>query len=309
MSQAIPDPAGAAADTMFDASLAIPAQPEHTTDSEPANFLQPLLGRARPYVLTERIAASVLLHEPGWRLPRPSVLASRHRVPVEDIFRALDELATRHVIRRLPDGQFLRSSPADYLIPLEGIAGLGTVVDPMGARLACRRYRVTRQRPEEELRRTLRIQPGHSVLVLELEWTSEGRPAAVTRTYLAEYLAAQYEQTDWIAAETSRGIWPMPPAADDTATPRMPWADCRPRAIAIEMRAPPKRTADKLGLAPGQIAIDVRLRFDDTSSNRPGAITVAALRADIFRIALESGAAPVPGNARRVDVDEPAEQQ
>ncbi len=35
------------------------------------------------------------------------------------------------------DGQLYRASPADYWIPLEGAAGLGTRLDPMGGVIAC----------------------------------------------------------------------------------------------------------------------------------------------------------------------------
>ena len=38
---------------------------------------------------------------------------------------ALDEHASRRLVRRLPDGQLSRSSSAEYLIPLAGMAGLG----------------------------------------------------------------------------------------------------------------------------------------------------------------------------------------
>jgi DNA-binding GntR family transcriptional regulator len=67
-------------------------------------------------VLADRIAASLIHHEPGWRLPRQSALARRFNASTTQIDAALDELVGRHLIRHLPDGRLYRASPADYLI-------------------------------------------------------------------------------------------------------------------------------------------------------------------------------------------------
>lgn len=262
-------------------------------EAGPAGTLTDAVSTPAPSrVLTERIAATVLARESGWRLPRPSVLARRYQVPIGELLRALDELTFRHVLRRLPDGQYYRSSPAELLIPLEGIAGLGTLVDPMGGGLACRRYRVSRQLAEAEVNWTLGIPPGEHALTVELDWTSDGSPAAVSRTFLAESLAGLFDQGEWAGAEAPRGIWPLP-SGDEACLPVVPFADCRPAALSLEMRAPPMRLARKIDLAPGQPAILIRLRFDDSSG--PAAITIAVLRADMFRVALQSGTTELPG--------------
>ena len=76
-------------------------------------------------VLADRIAAALVHHEPGWRLPRHTTLARRYNVSTAEIDAAVSELTTRHLIRRLADGQLYRVSPAEYLIPIEGVPGLG----------------------------------------------------------------------------------------------------------------------------------------------------------------------------------------
>jgi hypothetical protein len=77
-------------------------------------------------------------------------LARRHNVSTSEVDVALDELAARHLIRRLPDGQLYRVSPAEYPIPVEGVPGLGTLADPMGGQLSCQsRHASLREVPED----------------------------------------------------------------------------------------------------------------------------------------------------------------
>ena len=71
-------------------------------------------------VLADRIAAALVHREPGWRLPRRTALARRYNVSLTEIDAALGDLARRSLVRRLPDGQLYRASPADYWIPVEG---------------------------------------------------------------------------------------------------------------------------------------------------------------------------------------------
>jgi hypothetical protein len=80
-------------------------------------------------ILANRIAAALVHREPGWQLPRRSALARRYGVSLAEIDAVLDELTRKAIIRQLPDGQFYRASPAEYLIPLEGIGGLSTRLD------------------------------------------------------------------------------------------------------------------------------------------------------------------------------------
>jgi hypothetical protein len=66
-------------------------------------------------VLANRIAAALAHRKPGWTLPRQSVLARRYHVTTRQVAAAIDELAARHLIRLLPDGNACRVSPAEYM--------------------------------------------------------------------------------------------------------------------------------------------------------------------------------------------------
>jgi len=84
----------------------------------------------------------------------------------------------------------------------------------------------------------------------------------------------------------------IPFTANDRKPERMLPEVCRPGALAIEMQPPPTWVARRLRLTPGQLALPVTVRFDDTCQARPCAITTAALRTDKFRVALGSPQTP-----------------
>src|SRR6476620_2430337 len=101
-------------------------------------------------VLADRMAAALVHREPGWRLPRRTALARRYNVSLTEIDAALGDLARRSLVRRLPDGQLYRASPADYWIPIEGASGLGTRLDPMGGTITCQtRHISVREAPQD----------------------------------------------------------------------------------------------------------------------------------------------------------------
>ncbi len=137
-------------------------------------------------VLADRIAAALVHHEPGWRLPRLTALARRYNVSIAEVDVAIDELAARHLLRRLPDGQVYRASPAEYLIPLAGLGGLSSFVDPMGGVLTCRSRQASGRRAPEDIGRTLRLAPGENVLVIRSLWLLGGEPGALAVTYIPE---------------------------------------------------------------------------------------------------------------------------
>jgi DNA-binding transcriptional MocR family regulator len=60
-------------------------------------------------VLADRMAATLVHHEPGWRLPRLTAMARRFNVSAAEVDAAIDDLAARHLLRRLPDGQVYRA--------------------------------------------------------------------------------------------------------------------------------------------------------------------------------------------------------
>ena len=176
-------------------------------------------------VLADRIAAMLAHREPGWRLPRYTAMARRYHVSTSEIEAAIRELAARHLIRRLPDGQVYRASPAEYLVPLEGVPGLASYVDPMGAELTCRSRQVSWRRVPEDIGWALRIPPAEPVCVVRLRWTVNGEPAAFTVTYLptgmagpitAAYPAQGGQPEQEIGAVTGLNLMPL------TARPEQP---------------------------------------------------------------------------------------
>src|ERR1019366_9456195 len=129
-------------------------------------------------VLTERLAAMLVHREPGWQLPRYTALARRYGVRTTAIDAAIRELAVRNLVRRLPDGKGYRASPAEYLITLEGLPGLGTRIDPMGSAIACAAQHISRRRVPEDIGQVLGLPPGHQATMIRCAWTADGQPAA-----------------------------------------------------------------------------------------------------------------------------------
>src|ERR1700761_2776407 len=96
-------------------------------------------------VLADRTAPALARGAPGGRLPRRSALARRYNVSVPEVDGAIGELIRRSLVRRLPDGQLYRASQAEYLIPVEGIGGLRTRLDPMGEDITCQSRHVSQR--------------------------------------------------------------------------------------------------------------------------------------------------------------------
>ena len=139
-------------------------------------------------VLADRMAATLVHHEPGWRLPRLTAMARRFNASAAEVDAAIDDLTARHLLRRLPDGQVYRASPAEYRVPLEGLSGLTSQVDPMGGQLLCKSRQVSRRRPPEDIGRSLGLEAGEPVLVIRCVWTVGGEPGALSASYLPERL-------------------------------------------------------------------------------------------------------------------------
>jgi len=277
----------------------LPQGPYEAAPGQRAARPAPADGLPKPAagVLADRIAAALVHHEPGWRLPRHTALARRYHVSTAEIGAAVDELAARHLIRRLPDGQLYRASPAEYLIPLEGVRGLVSHVDPMGGELTCRSRQVSWRRVPEDIGPALRIPPSELVCVIRLVWTANGEPAALAATYLpagvagpitAGYPAPEGQPEQETGAGASLDL--LPPEA----LPGLPGQESadlipagRPRALRVEMQLPPRPVARGLRLSAGEPAAMVTARFDDPETERPVALIVAAIRPDLMRIVIE----------------------
>ena len=228
-------------------------------------------------LLAERLAAALLHHEPGWRLPRHTALARRYNVTPAEIDAAIELLAARHLLTRLPDGQVFRASPAEYRLALEGLPGFATQVDPMGGEMVCKSRKVSRRRPAEDIARALGVPPGHELLTLRCLWTVGGEPAA----YSASYLPPQMEGLAGELASASSPAGPMP-------------RHTRPRAFQVDFQPPAPAVARSLRLAAGEPAVTVTVKLEDTAQPGVIALTVAVLRPDLFRIVVESPGIPGP---------------
>jgi DNA-binding GntR family transcriptional regulator len=259
-------------------------------------------GRAAPRrrpaaaaVLADRLAAALVHHEPGWRLPRLTALARRYSVSSAEIDAAIDELAARHLVRRLPDGQVYRASPAEYWVPLEGVFGLVSRVDPMGGQLACTSRHMTVRRPPEDIGRSLGVAPGEPVLSVRCVWTVGGEPGALAASYLPERVAAELGM---IPAEGhgEEEVAASPQelsGAPSTLSFPLPWHTTgeespRPAAVQIEMGLPPPSAARTLRLSAGEPVATVTMSFVMPATGAPVALTMAMLRPELFRIVVEA---------------------
>lgn len=246
-------------------------------------------------VLADRLAAALVHHEPGWRLPRLTALARRYSVSSAEIDVAIDELAARHLVRRLPDGQVYRASPAEYWVPLEGVSGLVSRVDPMGGRLACTSRHTTVRRPPEDIGRSLGVGPGEPVLSVRCVWTVGGEPGALAASYLPEHFAAKLgilpagKPGEEEAAASPQELTGMP---SPLSFP-LPWRSTgvegpRPGAVQIEMGLPPPSAARTLRLSAGEPVATVTVSFAMPATGAPLALTMAMLRPELFRIVVEA---------------------
>lgn len=246
-------------------------------------------------VLTDRLAAVLVQHEPGWRLPRLTALARRFNVSMAEIDAAMANLAARHLIRRLPNGQIYRASPAEYWIPLEGVSGLISHVDPMGGQLACSSRHAIRQPPAEEIGQSLGLAPGERALAIRSLWTVGGEPAALATSYLtgqfANKLGISLESLSTGEEAAIDGVEKeglLPPE-----TFPFPWAPARPGGpqpggIQIEMGPPPASAARTLRLGVGESATMVTLSITDPGTATPGGLTITILRPELFRVVIEA---------------------
>lgn len=248
-------------------------------------------------VLADRLAATLVHHEPGWRLPRPSALARRYNVRPSQVEQAVRELAARHLVRQLPDGQLYRASPAEYLISMNGVPKLGAHVDPMGSDVTCRNRKVSWRRVPEDIGWALGIAAADHVCVIKCHWSVNGDPAAISTTYLTKDVAGRLNESADLPGD--------PPGdqlfnvAAEVADERGPVRFGQPVALHLEMQPPPSSVARGLRLRAGQPAAMLTVRFDEPAAGRPAAggpvaLTVAALRPDLFRVVIDSPAQASP---------------
>jgi DNA-binding GntR family transcriptional regulator len=230
-------------------------------------------------VLADRMAAALVHREPGWRLPRRTALARRYNVSLTEIDAALGDLSRRSLVRRLPDGQLYRASPADYWIPVEGAGGLGTRLDPMGGTIACQTRHVSRREAPQDVAWALHLPSGAPIRVIRCVWVSGGDPAAVSTAYLNEPLADQDSEPVQDADQEFPSLGSVLNALPASA-------------VSVEMSPPQPSIARSLRLSPGQPVFTVTVRFDDTATGEPAGLTVVMLKPELFRIEIDTSEAP-----------------
>jgi DNA-binding GntR family transcriptional regulator len=249
-------------------------------------------------VLADRLAAALVHHEPGWRLPRHSALARRYNVSVAEIDSAVEELVSRHLVRRLADGQLYRASPAEYVIGLEGVPGLASYVDAMGGEFSCRSRQVTWRLPPEDIVWALRLEPDQQVCVVRYLWTAGGEPAALCTSYIPADVASRPDAGAPAGLPAVLNLLQLTGVTDEAgvgaADPAAPPVAGAPTALHIELQAPPPSVARSLRLTAGQPAIMVTVRFDELDTGRPVALTIAVLRPDMFRVVVQTPRPPLP---------------
>jgi UTRA domain len=263
--------------------------------------------RAAAGVLADRMAAALVHREPGWRLPRRSALARRYSVSIAEIDAAITELARRSLIRRLPDGQLYRASPAEYLIPVEGVAGFGTRLDPMGSEVTCQARHVSQRDAPQDIAWALGLPRGTAVRIVRCVWTSGADPAAISTAYLPETVADAYAGPELPSFAGLLHSIPLPgepgdPSAEVSDVPANGVVDSAdhdfpappgpgvayPAVVDLELSPPQPSVARSLRLVPGQPAITVTIRFDDPSTARPAGLTVVILKPELFRVVVET---------------------
>jgi DNA-binding GntR family transcriptional regulator len=235
--------------------------------------------RAASGVLADRMAAALVHREPGWQLPRRSALARRYNVSMAEIDAAIVELTRRSLIRRLPDGQLYRASAAEYLIPLEGIGGLSTRLDPMGGEIRCSARHVSLRAAPQDVAWSLGVAGDNPVRIIRCAWAVGAEPVAISTAYVPGALAdvAPDEPDEFDA------ILRTPPVA----LPGI--GNVQARAVDLELAPPQPSVARSLRLLPGQSAISVTIRFDDQESGKPVGLTTVTLKAHHFRVVIQAG--------------------
>ena len=237
-------------------------------------------------VLADRMAAALVHREPGWRLPRRSALARRYNVSLTEIDVAITDLARRSLVRRLPDGQLYRASPADYWIPVEGAGGLGTRLDPMGTAISCQTRHVSRREAPQDVAWALGLAAGTPIRVVRCIWSAAGEPAAVSTAYLRETADDEDRGTDPEAdleADPESEEDPELSSFGSVLASELPAA-----AVSVELIPPQPAVARSLRLSPGQPVITVTVRFDDPATGKPAGLTVVMLKPELFRVAIDT---------------------
>jgi hypothetical protein len=235
--------------------------------------------RAASGVLADRMAAALVHREPGWQLPRRSALARKYSVSLAEIDAAIGELARRSLIRRLPGGQLYRASLAEYLIPLEGIGGLSTRLDPMGSEIIRTARHMSLRAAPQDVAAALGAAGQTPVRVIRSAWAAGAEPVAISTAYVPGVAAEPAHPSQG----TFGDVLHMPPAGLAEA------GNASPGAAVIELAPPQPAVARGLRLLPGESAISVTIRFDNRATGLPVGLTAVTMKPQYFRVVIQTG--------------------
>jgi len=158
----------------------------------------------------------------------------------------------------------------------------------MGSDVTCRSRKVSWRRVPEDIGCALGVAAADTVCVIKCHWSVNGDPAAISTTYLTREAAAAVNEA---AESEDLQLDPAVAGADTLGG----WTELgQPVALHLEMQPPPSSVARGLRLRAGQPAAMVTVRFDNPVVAGPVALTVAALRPDLFRIVIDSPAEASP---------------
>lgn len=247
-------------------------------------------------VLTNRIAAALVHHEPGWRLPRFSVLARQYDVTADQVAGAVADLVNRGLIRHAQDGHYCRTSPAHYVLPFEGDGprGLRAFAYPVGGDLCVKSRTVAEHPVRHDIEWALQLASDDPVWILQLAWTVDGTPGALTTTYLPPSLAESLmTELDSAGPDASTPVLPLTPLMTDARCDIAQPGWLVPGTLEACMQQPTRGAAQALGLSACQRAVMITSRYDDLRDGTPVALTVTALRPEKFRITIGSSDQPI----------------
>jgi DNA-binding GntR family transcriptional regulator len=270
-------------------------------------------------ILADRLASVVIGREPGYSLPRRSVLARRFRVSLAEVDAAIDELVRRNLIRRFPTGGLRRAGPAEYVISMGRVPGLSSFIDPMDHRVANAGVRTSHGRAPGEIADALGLVRGAQVRVCRRLWTADDEAAATSVTYVPDEHADLIIDSSAAAQSARAGGQPSLAAGlNGSVMPGKPGFAIAVGAVRIEVQPPARSVARRLRLANGAPAVVVTARLDlvrrahgavgsghaahgSGSGKKPVALTVLALRPELFRVVFDTpgdGDAPASGQMR-----------
>lgn len=259
--------------------------------------------RPQTSILAGRLATDLVRHDPGWRLPRLSVLARRYQTSLDQMATAVDELVAAELVSRLPDGRLQRRSPAEHLVSLTGMPNLTAWVDPMGGDLVCRSRRVSVRPVPDPIMLALGAGMTEPINRVRCLWDLNGQPAAVTNTFVVTRFAGTVDGESppggGLRADTLDVLQPRDEAADGDAT--ICAISASPTALHLEVTLVARSLAHLLALPADRPAATLTVRFDDPATRRPVAVSIATLRFELFQIVVQGVDSSTPlGKAQRL---------